>query len=122
MRKLVLGTLLVFLPFSGMRVICIGSPTDVSASNARTETGADCERLCPLHPSSVAPSSPEDGSDCALSSDASSLGIFASIAVLQLQEPLHVPLVSAPTYSDVPRFYLEPALAHLGPPPKPQAL
>lgn len=121
MRTLVLGTLLVILPFSGMRVICVGVPTDVSPSNARTEQGTDCERLCPLHLPSVAPSSP-DGSDCALSSDASSLGIFASIAVLQPQEPLHVPLVVSAVSADAPRFYLEPALPHLGPPPKPQAL
>jgi hypothetical protein len=122
MRKLVFGTLLVLMPFSGMRVICVGLPTDVSASKARTETGTDCERLCPLHPPSAAPSGSQNGSDCALSSDASSIGIFASIAVPQPQEPLHVPVVVSEVSADAPRFYLEPALAHLGPPPKTQAL
>lgn len=127
MRKLVFGTLIVIMPFSGVRVICIDSPTDVSESTAHTEEMTDCERLCPLHPPSgtpsrTTPSSTENGSDCALSTDGASLSIVASSAVPRPQEPLPVPLVSAPTYSEAPRFYSEPALAHLGPPPKPQAL
>lgn len=117
-----LGMLLTIMPFSGMRVICIDSPMNVeSVSTVHTEGDADCERLCPLHqPSSTA--TKEEGSDCALSADASSLSLFASIAVLRHQEPLPVPLVTATTYSDSPRIYSEPKLAQLGPPPKPQAL
>jgi len=124
----VLGTLLILMPFSGIRVICIDAPTDEKRPSAPTETLSDCERLCPLHQPSGTPSSTdsagstESGSGCALSTDASSLSIVASIAVPRPQEPLQVALVASAASADSPRFYLEPALAHLGPPPKPQAL
>jgi len=129
MRTLALAALLVVLPFSGMRVICIDSPQDVSGSTGRAETVSDCERLCPLHRPSetapavpAAPSGPEDDSDCALSTDASSLSISASIAVQRPREPLQVPLVVSDAPAESHRFYLEPELAHLAPPPKPPAL
>ena len=117
-RKLVLGTLLAIMPFSGLRVIYVDSPADVSRSSPRNEEGADCARLCPLHQ----PSRTESGSECALSADASLQSLFASVAIPLPQEPPQVPLVVAHTCSDSPGFYLEPALAHLGPPPRPQAL
>jgi hypothetical protein len=127
MRRLVLGTLLVITPFSGMRVICIDSPTDMSGSSANIQNITDCERLCPLHPPPDAPSSPtpsgtQNDSDCALSTDTISLSIVASTAVLRPQEPQQVPLVVSAVSADAPWFYQEPALSHLGPPPKPQAL
>lgn len=120
-----LGTLLVVLPFGGLRVICIDPATDVSHSTAPTETASDCERMCPFHPPSVTsgtPSSTQSSSDCALSADGSSLSIFANIAVLRPQEPLVVPVAVTAVPADSPNFYREPQLAHLGPPPKPQAL
>ena len=129
MRTLVLGTLLAIMPFGGIRVICLDLPTDVSRSSAPADRRSDCERLCPLHrpsdtPSLTAgtPSSTESDSECGLSADGSSLSVSATIAVLRPQEPRQVPLVVSAVWADSPRFYLEPALAHLGPPPKPQAL
>ena len=117
-----LGMLLVITPFSGIRVSCIDAPTDVSGRlSAPTEIGADCERLCPLRQASSTANT-EGGSGCALSADVSSLSLFASIAVLGSPEPLQIPLVVPAVYADSPRFYLEPDLAHLGPPPKPEAL
>lgn len=116
MRRFALGTLLVIMPFGGIRVMCVDSPRDVGLSSAPTETGANCERLCPLHQPSMTDT--ESSSDCALSADASSLNVFASIAALRPQGPLQEPSGVAPTYADSPRFYLEPELAHPGPPPK----
>lgn len=122
MRTLVLGTLIVIMPFGGMRVICTDSPTEVGPLSARGEHLTDCERLCPLHPSPAPSSSTEDTPDCALSADASALSFFASIAVLRPQQPLQRPVVVAALYSDSSRLHPEPELAHLAPPPKPQAL
>lgn len=118
MRRLVLGTLLVIMPFGGVRVMCVDSPADMSRSSPRNEKDADCVRLCALHQ----PSRTESGSDCALSAGASLPSLFASVAIPLPQEPPRGPLVVAHTYSNSPGFYLEPALAHLGPPPKPDAL
>lgn len=71
-----------------------------------------------LHADSQASS---EDADCALSSDAA-LQMLGTIAVLRPAEPLTVPYVvsDAPAYATA--FYAEPALVHVGPPPKPQAL
>ncbi len=129
MRKLVLAALLVVLPFSGMRVVCVDSPTPVSGSAASTETVVDCERLCPLHPPSDTPamtpgtrSGTETGSDCALSTDGASFSILATVAVLWPHESLEVPLAVSAVSAASPRFYLDPELAHVAPPPRPRAL
>ena len=127
--------LLVVLPFSGIRVVCIDStaagadPAASAESHTAEGTLTDCERLCPFHPPASmqtlhvdAQSSSGDDADCALSSDAAALQMLATIAVLRPAQ-----LVSAPNVvSDAPVFtsslYSEPALALLAPPPKPIAL
>ena len=127
--------LLVVLPFSGIRVICIDSAAAGADSAAVPETHAaegtltDCERLCPFHPPASmqslhtdAQSSSDEDAACALSSDAAALQMLGTIAVLR---PAH--LVSMPyVVSNAPGFtssvYSEPALALLAPPPKPIAL
>jgi hypothetical protein len=122
MRRLVLGTLIVIMPFSGMRVICVDSPEEATTSSAPSREVSECERLCPLHQPSDTPSSTKTDQGCALSADGCSLIAFASIAAFQPQEPPQVPLVVLAVYAESPRFCLEPELAPVGPPPKPQAL
>ena len=130
LRSLTFVALLVVLPFSGIRVICLdsaaaGADSAVPETHAAEGTLTDCERLCPFHPPASmqtlhadARSSPDGDTDCTLSSDAAALQMLATIAVLR---PAH--LVSVPdVVSDAPVFtssvYCEPALAHLPPPPK----
>ena len=136
MRTLVCGTLLIIMPFGGMRVTCVDAPPGASGSIASAETLSDCERLCPLHKPSADPSVPsadpsvtagtpsgtDTGSGCALSTDGASLSILGSVAILRPEEPLRVPVTVSAVPADGPRFYLDPTLTHLGPPPKPQAL
>jgi hypothetical protein len=135
LRRLAFVALLVVLPFSGIRVICVDATAAGADSPAVPETHAaegtltDCERLCPFHPPAAmqtlhadAQSSSDEDADCALSSDAAALQMLGMIAVLR---PAH--LVSLPyVVSDAPVFtssvYSEPALALLAPPPKPIAL
>ena len=137
LRSVALGMLLLVLPFSGIRVICVeSSAVQDEPAAADTQAAAeerpltDCERLCPYHPpasvqglhaDAAAPASDEE-SDCALSSDAAALQMLGTIAVLRSAEPLTVPYVvsDAPVYSTP--FYAEPALIHLGPPPKARSL
>jgi hypothetical protein len=131
LRSFAFGALLLVLPFSGIRVICIESPVaEVSSAGPATQAEAerpltDCERLCPLHPpesleamhGDSAPSSDEE-SDCALSSDAAALQMLATIGVLRPAQPVAMPDVE----SDAPVFtssvYSEPSLTLLAPPPK----
>jgi len=135
LRSLAFVALLVVLPFSGIRVICIESvaagadPAAVPETRTAEGTLTDCERLCPFHPPAEiqalhadAESSSDEDADCTLSSDAAALQMLGTIAVLR---PAHV--VSVPyVVSDAPAFtssvYSEPSLALLAPPPKPIAL
>lgn len=135
LRSLAFVALLLVLPFSGIRVICIDSPAAGADPAAVPETHAaegtltDCERLCPFHPPASmqtlhadAQSSSDEDADCALSSDAAALQMLGTIALLRPAQLVSVPYV----VSDAPVFtssvYSEPALALLAPPPKPLAL
>ena len=134
LRSLAFVSLLVVLPFSGIRVICIdsaaaGADSAVPETQPAEETLTDCERLCPFHPPASmhtlhadAQSSSDEGADCALSSDAAALQMLATIGVLRPAHLVPVPYV----VSDAPLFtssvYSEPALALLAPPPKSIAL
>jgi hypothetical protein len=131
----VFGALLLVLPFSGVRVICVESPAPDDDSvapatvvEAEARPLTDCERLCPLHPPELFEAahadtaSTDEDADCALSSDAAALQMQGTIAVLRPVQPVTIPdvvsdapVLSAPVYS-------EPALANLAPPPKPAAL
>lgn len=135
LRSLAIGALLLVLPFSGVRVICVeASPTVIDpAAPAGAEEGAatqaltDCERLCPFHPPAemqaphvdAASTSSDEDADCALSSDAAALQMLGTIAVLRPAQPVAVPEI----VSDAPVFtssvYSEPSLSLLAPPPKP---
>jgi len=116
------------LPFSGVRVICVESPMEPSHPVARAEAVSDCERLCPLHPPSSDSSdtkslgATENSSDCALSVDGATMSVVVSAAVPRPRVAFPVSAVATVVVVDLPRFYVEPALAHLAPPPKPHSL
>ena len=134
MRALVLvalGTLLLVLPFGGVRVVCFDSPRpEAPTSAAKAEAISDCERMCPFHPPADEPSGPtvtsssgaEEDTGCALASDSMSVSMFGNVAVLRPAQPLVVPHVVSDVAAAAPWFYSEPTLAHLAPPPKHQAL
>ncbi len=124
--------LLLVLPFSGIRVICVESPTaiDVAATPAESHTTddtlTDCERMCPFHPpesmqapdAASASATSGDDSNCALSSDAAALQMLGTIAVLGSAPRLVVPLIIADVPVEIAPAYAEPSLIHPGPPPK----
>ena len=130
LRKLAFAALLIVLPFSGIRVICVESSTEPSApavtsqAEAAEDTLTDCERLCPFHPpASVTvphadPQSSSEDEDCALSSAAAALQMLATIAILKSEPPLAIPdLVTDLPVASTP-LYSDPALTLLAPPPK----
>lgn len=106
-RNLALTALLITMPFSGLRVICVDS-------TAPAETGSDCERLCTRHHVSDTTGS----SNCSLSTDNSPLITFASTAALAPEAPMQAPLVVSVVVADSARGCLEPELAHRVPPPR----
>lgn len=112
-RKLLISALLLIMPFSGMRVICLEPAGEPSGLGDHAESGTDCDRICALH-------RPDGGeqSSCALTADASALMMFACAAVLPSQQPMRAPVVVFVHDEDAPQLYLEPGLAQLSPPPK----
>lgn len=123
--------LLVVLPFSGIRVICFALPAEESIAAADDHEMTDCERLCALHATADAPSpsvnSTSDIADgrevCALTAGGALLDCvsFSAIAVVRAHEPVHTPAIARNLYVDSSRLHLDPALAPVGPPPKPHA-
>jgi len=128
MRRFAIGALLTVMPFGGVRVICVDAPVPSSDREARVEAVSDCERLCPLHRPPDTASDSEVGSDsrsasdCALSVDGASLSVVVSVAPPRPQVAFPVSLVAAELLTDTPHLYVEPAPAHLAPPPKSPAL
>ena len=116
-RTLALCALIATMPFSGMRVICVGTPATESASRVHAEGASECERLCPLDDHAS-----DEASDCALSAEGLSLIASAGVAVVRAQEPPQVPDVVRVVYTESPQFLPEPELPRFGPPPKSQAL
>jgi hypothetical protein len=135
LRSLAFAALLLVLPFSGIRVICIapapapGDPAAAPRTEAAEEALTDCERLCPFHPPGSVQAlhaeeqaSSDGDADCALSSDAAARQMLATIAVLRPQIPLAIPQIvtDAPVFAS--SVYSDPALALLAPPPKSSVL
>jgi hypothetical protein len=119
-RTLVLGALIFLMPFSGMRVVCLGTlppPSAESKPIAAADPLTECERLCPLHQPV-----PEDDSDCALSAEGYSVIAFGGVALMETPAPPQAPDVPRAVFVETPRFAPEPELPRFGPPPKPQAL
>ena len=135
LRSLSFAALLIVLPFSGIRVICIapapaaGDPAAAPEAEAAEKTLTDCERLCPFHPPGPVEalhadeqSSPDDDADCALSSDAAALQMLGTVAVLRSPIPLAVPQTVTDASVVPSSVYSDPALTLLAPPPKSSVL
>lgn len=113
-RKILVAALVFVTPFSGMRVICLDPPTNVSTSADDAEDRSDCERLCAVQ----RPNGSGSGSNCALTADGSLIVVGAATAVIPVQEPMRLPTVTRLDVSDIDQRYIEPALARLNPPPE----
>lgn len=108
LRNLLLSALLVTMPFSGMRVICVETP-------APADTGSDCERLCARHHVSGS----TDSSNCMLTADACAIVAFATtLSVGPEQPPAALALDVSAAPADGASGCLEPELARSVPPPK----
>jgi hypothetical protein len=127
MRRCWLWTLVVLMSFSGARVVCLDSPVEPGDPVAELRPVPDCERLCPLHrePSSdgrrASPSDRDSGSDCVVAVDGATMILVVSTAVPVTASGHTVPVPVGAARAESPRHYVEPALAHIAPPPKQHA-
>jgi hypothetical protein len=130
-RMLVVTTLLVIVPFSGIRVICFEMPADASQPAAEGHDLTECEQLCALHHGETPAADsrlsakaqspgPRANEGCALSTGGIVLDCvsFSAIAVVRAEEPPQAPVLARNLYVESSRLHLEPALTPAGPPPK----
>jgi hypothetical protein len=120
MRALLASILLIVLPFSGIRVICVDDAEEasVSAPGAEPEMDQqaieDCRRICALHHPRPVPAE----EDCAITVDPTSLTMLGGVAVLPAIDAAAAPFATPHVYFERLHGYVEPGLAHLSPPPK----
>jgi hypothetical protein len=130
-RTVVVGALLLVLPFGGMRVICIAESEEPAATSSEAVAPpeqpkhevTECERLCPLHATDSSSSDSDSQTErCGLSAGASSLMAAAGIAVVRPLVPPPLPSIVRSVYVETGRFMPDPDLPRFAPPPKPDTL
>lgn len=115
MYKLLVWSLLAFVPLTGVRMVCIASPATPVTSPA--DPGGDCDQFCSR--SNAPERDVRSGDvDCMLLAQCSLLAGVSSVAVLPGQTPITFDLPERKYALDVRGYYLAPILAHHTPPPK----
>lgn len=115
MRKLLICSLLAFMPLTGVRVVCVEGSGGARTASA-VDGGDPCDEFCPRR-TSPAEGVPASNVDCMLLADGVLLLVFSGTALVPVLpgvpfEPLSVALVQ-----ERQDFYLAPVLAHYSPPP-----
>ena len=115
MYKLLIWSLLAFVPFTGVRMVCIDRPAAGLPSAA--DQGNDCDQFC-LRSKAPAAYAPRANVECMLFAEGSVLVVVSGVATLSAQAPIRFEL-RHPTYEiEVGDRYLSPVLPHHTPPPK----
>jgi hypothetical protein len=111
-HQLLIWTLLIVAPMTGVRVVCIDPPSAASAT-AHLDQSADCDEMC------ARPQKPaRDGVYCALTADSCSLMLAATVAVIPTHSFVTLCPEPTPFESSFADLYLAPELARQSPPPR----
>ena len=115
MRRLLIWPLLAFVPFTGVRMVCIDRPATAVTSTA--VPGGDCDQFC-LRSSAASGSNPSAIVECMLFAEGSLLVVVSGVAVLPVQTLVEFELAPRKYASEAPDYYLAPVLARHNPPPR----
>ncbi|MBA2305823.1 MAG: hypothetical protein H0W08_24765 [Acidobacteria bacterium] len=113
MHRFLIWSLLVFTPFTGVRMICVERPPQSVAA----DVAGDCDQFC-LRPSARATEGVHGDVDCALLADGAVFMVVSGVAVLPAQIALRIVVETRVYESAVTDSYRSPAVAHPLPPPK----
>jgi hypothetical protein len=114
MYKLLVWSLLAFVPFTGVRMVCIDRP---AAAVTSTATGDDCDQFC-LRSNAPKPDVRSGTVECMLVAECSLLASVSFVAVLPDQTSITCNPPERKHALDVADYYLAPVLAQRTPPPK----
>ena len=114
MRRLLIWSLLVFTPFTGVRMICVDTPARTAAT---VDAGADCEQFC-LRQKARAPEGPHGDIDCLLVAGGAVVMVVSGEAILPTPPAIRFVAEARPYELVVTDLYHSPALSLLSPPPK----
>jgi len=130
MKGLLACVLLLLLPLSGVRLVCVELHADGDGKRARAMIAAEdaaaaereCERVCTRHPGAHPPAPPPAstaGVSCVLIPDPGCT-FLASVGIAILPAPVVTPGAPAvhPFETSATAGYLPPLLPHRGPPPR----
>jgi hypothetical protein len=115
--KLIALTLMVVIPFTSLRVICVGNRAVAVAGTSQAHTQAaetgDCDDIC------LRPRKPAPKPDCLVLTGPCLLLLAGIISVTTADQPLPSPQsVTTPLLFPAHESYATPSLAPLSPPPK----
>ena len=114
MYKLLVWSLLAFVPFTGVRMVCLDRP---AAMTSQAYQGADCDRFC-LRSDAPVQDVRSGTVECMLLAECSLLAGVSTVAVLPGQTSITFDLPERKQALELPDYYLAPLLAHHTPPPK----
>lgn len=114
MHKLLVVTLIAMVPFTSLRVICVGpSAADVPPRTAQAQENGDCEEIC------LRSRKPDPEPNCLLLSGPCLLLLATVVTVTETGQALPRPAsVTVGFAMPVPDSYVRPAIAPQSPPPK----
>lgn len=115
MYKLLVCSLLAFVPFTGVRMVCIESAATPLTSPAAP--GGDCDQFC-LRSNAPERNVQSRDVECILLAECSLLAAASTVAILPGQTPITFDLPERKHTLEVLGYYLVPILAHRTPPPK----
>ena len=132
MNRLLACVLLLLLPLSGVRLVCVELDADRDGKTAHATIAAEdaaaaereCERVCTRHPGAHPPASAPvpastAGVSCVLIPDPGCT-FLASVGIAILPGPVVMPGAPSvhPFEMSATAAYLPPLLPHRGPPPR----
>lgn len=121
MRKLLIWSLLAFMPFTNVRLVCVERPVGASAASV-ADAQSDCDRFClrrnaPVQGASVQGSSASTV-DCVLLADGALLLVAGGVALVPALQTLPFEPATLPLERERQHFYRAPVLVHHSPPPR----
>lgn len=114
MYKLLVWSLLAFVPLTGVRMVCLDR---AATATSRPYQGADCDQFC-LRSNAPGQDVRSETLECMLIAECSLLAGVSSAAILPSQMSVTFDLPERKQALEVPEYYMAPLLANHTPPPR----
>ena len=114
-RRILIWAVLLITPLTGVRIVCIDAPADLTTSAPRVSASQDCDEWCARPPK---PQPKRGNVSCALNADTCNQLLAATVAVVPAYSSPSVQLVPTTVASVDGPQYAAPVILPDSPPPK----